>query len=359
MELILTVGPWQSIMAIAALRQMEVPPGQVAVVQLTNPSETALIELCRKIHETEGHRYLGYASHAQCMADDIPASVKQALANCRRIWAVSLGRSVSHLLELTPASIPVVIYEDGMAASTPQFIYGFYWESMRKSYARLLWQYVKRSVTKRRLWFRRPDYLRIELMITYLHHIYDHDALLEIPKIKLESRYLLEALNGPWFPDKTFPPSEKPRLIIAGTNFINHGGGGITPSQEYGLIGKAMKALAEDYEVWWKAHPRADPIFTEYLQTKYPFIRTLDTDLLHVPIEGLIPRLGIQKLVSPFSSSLLYAKSLYNIETQLLGGFEALIPLLGDSSLKQIYKVFRQNVPTLDLPQGSSVAVSS
>jgi len=348
MELVITIGPWQSLMATAALRQAGIVSGAVCVIDICNPGEEALIEVCRCIHAEAGHHFLGalsarYIHDGSFIKKD--AALFAAMQKASRIWTFAIQGRCGYLLDYLPRS-PIVIYEDGLLSGSPAFVYGEEWRWIQCSFFSYLRLCAKKSLFHRRLWFHLPAYRRIESIYTFLHELHENDALPSVPKVVIRPEVLGEVLAF-CGKSKTAPEeSGKPRALILGSNFSKavH----MLPSLEYGIIEEAIRDLEGEYEIWWKPHPRADPLFTRYLALSFPSLKVFDPTLYCIPAECLIQPWNFSLVTSPMSSSLLYCKKLFKLDTYITPGIIELLPSFNRQSFLEVYSILERHVPLLN-----------
>jgi len=345
MELLITIGPWQSLFACAALWQLGVKPEDVEVIVVHEISEENLVEPCRRIHESQGHCFLGGMDIRTVSKGSFSGQQRELLkriSKARRIWCGGLGGKARWLVEYLPM-VPLVTYEDGLISMSASFAYGSAWE---QSWWQRFYYRVRKSASKHRPWLRREDFRRLDLIVTSLDEIYPSQDAPRARRLRVEPESLRTVLNAGWCPAVEFPAAVKPRALVLGSNFTKVDI--ITPSQEYGAIERTIELLSERYEVWWKAHPRADPLYTRYLQLRHPALKTLDEQVQWVPVEAFIPKADFQLLVSPMSSSLLYAKKIYGVETRFSPGFGELLATLNNQEFVRIYRWLRKYISVLE-----------
>jgi|GEM_PF-3375195 len=348
MDLVLTIGPWQSIVASAALRQADISSDRVIALDLCNPGEETLVDACRRIHLSQGHRFLGGVNAASCAGRLFRKEQRdlcRTLQKVERIWTFALGGRGAGLIDHLP-QVPIRLYEDGLLSGSAEFIYGLRWKGVRASGLSFLKTYIMKGIQYRRPWFRLPGFSRIEAKYHFLEELYEGQEPFEGPQVRIDPKIFCKVLNGDWLPSIEINPSIAPRALVLGSNFVN--AGRMLPSLEYGVIEKTIERLAGEYEVWWKPHPRADPIFTRYLRLKYPFLQVIDKALHWVPVECLVQPLDFRLLISPMSSSLFYSKLLHGIEVRISPGFREILFAQDAKHFQDVYLILEKHVPLLE-----------
>ncbi len=336
-------------MAIGALRQMGVPASEVTVVPLLSSSEVGLAEGCGIIHRHFGHTVLEPLILGQLRERSFArshAALFERFRKARRLWSVGLfGETDDLLSHFMPRSLAV--FEDGLLSTFPKFSYGEEWHRVRNGYS-LLKFYIRRTLERKRLWLRPPLYQRLEIAAVFMESFHDPGHLPPQTRLlKIEPAALKEILQAGWVPSSPFAEATRPRALILGSNFVK--AVQFSVEEEYGPLEAAIRHLEPTHEVWWKPHPRADPEHTEALVAKFPGLRLFPTINLWVPIEAMVHQAGFEIVASTMSSSLIYCKELWGMETFLIPGFEQFFKRCHAEDYHRIYHRLKGVIPEMQI----------
>jgi hypothetical protein len=345
MDTVITIGPWQSIIASAAIHQLQIAPDQVRVITVLRQHESHLFSICKQIHDTLGHTIdSSIILHNREKPSQVHQDAIKLLNSSQRVWVPGLSHYISELL-LYSKCPSIAVYEDGINSLSPQFTLSPYWnQQFRLSHIILnSWRtflYRKNG--------RIPPHRLHKLVtgvFTYLDLPYLQDKTIPYTHISKES--ILNILDKSFPSDANTEGSNRKRALILGCNFSFWNV--TTPTEEYTPIISAIEFLQNEYEVWWKPHPRADRLFTDYLSLRFPSLNLWPNESIWIPVEAMIKNMNVSFIASPMSSSLIYCKSLWGIDSKIIPGIKQHIINQNNKGFLTAYQYLEEHIPLLDI----------
>lgn len=340
-SLIVTVGPWQSVIAAAVLKQREVPPVHVSTLVLLKRGQADLAAGCKFIHELEGYRgdfqilyldeiQLGFSTERSFNFRDVES-----------VYAPGLGSAgVEWVLTSVVPRASILLYEDGLHFLADDFVLGSSRHLVQgTSFKRIgmSLRFIKNG-NARVLGIVK----RLKGINRYICGLDNWGADITVQILENEMVGVLERIANALtiFPEveALYTPVEKE--IVLGTNFSAYGH--MSPSDEYGCVCEYINSGSPSGEIWWKPHPRADPLFTEYLEGKYPELKIWPRSLMWLPVEIVARKANARELVSLHSSSLIYGKRLCELSVRRLSDAESLLVQSGYTSFLETARKLKE-----------------
>jgi hypothetical protein len=311
-------GPWQLIIVVAAMQSVE--DQQACLVISLDPQEQHLgpviLSIAKKLRRWSG---IEVVVRPKELVDSYELALKVVqklpLVNHPTLWTVSLRhqtlqRAIAWLI--SPRNIQY--YEDGIAtvrmarevSRGGRSIRGLISKATRGSTK--FWRVLERPIVKSSLeslvdsvWLTEPVGKLVKTDPRLNRNTVSNEALHGVIGSLIKD-----------LPDCNVPDGA---VWLLGGNRSRWGS--LTPSGEYQPIVDLVRSLIEKgYDIVWKPHPRADPLYAEYLSLKFNGrLTVLSSDAAYWPVEPLLIRYSACALMSLASTSLLYSKDILGISS--------------------------------------------
>jgi len=147
------------------------------------------------------------------------------------------------------------------------------------------------------------------------------------PMLLAEEISLFGQLNSKAEDNETILPG----TVILGSNFAMHGM--LSADVEYRPVCEFIESFSSDSALYWKPHPRASYLYSDYLLRKYPQVKPWPAHGSAMPFECHIGCQPDLKVVSLMSTSVAYAKLIYGRDVALLGDLSESLKEAGTAAL--------------------------
>jgi len=322
MTTLLFNGPWQAIMGMAAIRSNFHGNADVKyVICLQRDNEQDFFSVCRKYFNTRDIDVI-LLSYNDYMRGNMTSHLKQSLLTCDSFYLPHIVNCLKLKNWTMINSKNLYFYEDGLHSYS--VIQKLYKQTAKPD---LCGQPKHRKILS-------ADFIRKMLnrksgntVKTFKDYTL-YWSLLNFPNMSERSNsinitYLLEEIaifreaNQVNEAFELFPTDG---TVVLGTNFSMYGM--LSADYEYDPVIQFIENFQGNRPLFWKPHPRASRLYTEYLTTKFPLLKLWPASNTAIPFECYLTENSELNLVSVMSTSLLYGTRLWGMNAQLIGDIE-------------------------------------
>ncbi|MGF1531871.1 MAG: polysialyltransferase family glycosyltransferase [Puniceicoccaceae bacterium] len=333
MKILFVIGSWQAVVGLAAIRSASRGQNDLSlVVFVQRGNERDMFQTCEAFFRNIGVETI-LLRFREFTEGKIPNSVSKAIRRASEVYFPF----TSNFLNFTgwPDLVyeKINFYEDGLhSVSLLERLFSrLEKDASRSWFDRLklaLRDFPNRNASRTKnvdLKIRNlSDFHQFWGILPYgiqYHSLQDVDILFLKESLQIFSK--LEPCSGR---DRIIPGT-----VILGSNFAMFGM--LSADREYDLIIRFIESSRDQETIYWKPHPRASWLYTEYLLGKCPEVRLWPVKNSSIPFECHIEEQPDLRIVSIMSTSLAYAKILYQRDVRMLGDISELLAERGQELL--------------------------
>lgn len=302
--MLISLGPWQSLMGMVALERSGFDLSRCEAYVLLAADRQDLFAICEQIHSAFG---LSLSYHVKMGNDCKPYEILMKAQEKRfnDVFAPGLGTELIFRFILNSDFERIFLFEDGLHSTDPDWVYNSLGTlrdqtRLRQLISKIRYQVFKSGTAHLHKLKRKLSGICF-FMDTQIHS-------LGIDLLQITNERLLKGIQRVSKHLELDKLESESYSLILGSNFANCRE--CTISEEIGVLEEAICRLSKETKVLWKPHPRTDPLLTDYLRLKTG-VETIPTNTMNFPIELLVAHNPPVNIVSIMSSSLIYCAELF------------------------------------------------
>lgn len=331
--LVISLGPWQSVMASASLKEAQYANHEVDVLAILPTHESKLIKATQSIlaqaNECRAYYFDG--------SENLTKLHKEAWFKARKEYDIVLcpftyGNKATNYIVSKLSDAKVNVYEDGLESL---FVQNPKWSISPYKSLKAFIKRLKDPVNTA------PHFAN---RVSTRHHLLPvENAPINdrVTDSKISTESIKEVFSQIDLPECKIGRDNAPKTLILGTNFAAYRI--LTPSQEYGPVETAINTIPSSNDIIYKPHPRVDPVYTDFLKYKYPNLTIWPEDLNWLPVEVYLGKQKCEMVLSLMSSALYYAKLLYSTDCYLLEDIEQELTKKRSQSFATTFRFIKNN----------------